>query len=185
MTCVLSPPNSAGIFCPQPFGNIIGFVRAVQHQKQNRFLLERFELFAVFAPSFDARRKICSVSHTCMSDLASSNLCHALYWSLHDSIDDRLFERIIRDRPGENRTLLKAWRCGKIQLRSDWCLPVQSANDIVPFALFIVRVVGFVVYDHQFAQTASRSGPRSQSIPAFSLAAWIRASRSFPRARLR
>ena len=78
MTCVQSPPNSVGIFCPQPFGNIVGFVRAVQHQKQNRFLLERFELFAVFAPSFDACRKVRPVPHTGVVRLGLFDLGEAL-----------------------------------------------------------------------------------------------------------
>ena len=63
--------------------------------------------------------------------------------ALHDVVDDRLLERVVVDRPREEPPLAVARRGREIELRGEPSgeLFVEPADDLVPFAVLIMRVV--------------------------------------------
>ena len=83
----------------QIVAHVVGLVGVVHHHEQDRLLVERRKLLAVFAPAFDAGREVGLVAGA--GNVRSGFLDaggNALHRALDDVVNDGLLERIV-DRP--------------------------------------------------------------------------------------
>ena len=158
-----------GVFGPQVVGHVVGVVGAVQHEEEHRLALERRQLVAILAPSFHARGQVGLVAHAGDVRRRFLDALHdALDRPLGDVVDDRLLERVVEDGPGEQGALAVARGGGDVELEDTLyrkplaCVlrtysrqagslrynrRVQPADALVPLAVLIVGVMGFIVGD--------------------------------------
>ena len=86
--------------------DVVGLGGAVEHDEEDRLLAEAVELVAVLAPALDAGREVALVLDAGDVGRLVLDACRdALHRALDDVVDDRLLERVVVDRPGEETTL--------------------------------------------------------------------------------
>src|SRR5262249_9645342 len=144
----LLPAKFRRIFLPQPIADVVSLSRVVHHHEQDRLLGKRCQLLAILLPTFDTRGQIGLITRAgYVRSRLGNSVGNTIQGSLDHVVDDRLLERIVEHRPREQLPFAVARRGGEIELRSqpDGSGGMQAANDLVPFAFFIMGVVRLVV----------------------------------------
>ena len=93
----------------QVVADVVRLGGAVEHDEQDRLLAQRRELVPVLSPALDARGEVRPVLDA--GDVGGLLLDagrDSLHRALDDVVDDRLLERIVVDRPGEEPALLRS-----------------------------------------------------------------------------
>ena len=151
------------VLLSQPVAHVVGLGRVVHHHEQHRLAAQRRELVAVLLPALDAGREVRLIAHAGhFRRLFGDALGDAFQRPLHDVVDDGLLERVVEYRPRKELPLGVPWRRREVQLRGQAAgrRGVKPADGLVPFALFVVRVVGLVVQHHDGA--AAFGDPRQE-----------------------
>ena len=146
-----------------------------------------------YSPALDASGQICLIPNARhVGGLFADAGGDALHRTLDDVVDDRLLQRVVEDRPGEQATLVVPRRRREVELRGDVPedVSVQPSDDLAPLAFLVVQVWASSLITTLALRAPPADAPKSSKVPstgrgfrtarAAAISSWPRARQDLP-----